>query len=225
MNKKALALTLVMGLALCIPSYAQRNAGAGRQKRAGMQQGMGMGMGPGQGMRGGQIFQELGLTDDQKQKLQPILREYRSGMADVLKSSDNPKQKAAKIKKLRKEAMSGIKAILTVEQYQKAQKAKLFDRLFSGGTPGMRLMNVMGQLKLSDTQKADIKVILQDQMSKTKPIRENTSLTPAQKQERIKPIREESMKKINKILTADQRAKLKEIMQKRPKTQKPASNF
>ena len=217
MNKKIIAFTLIMGLALCIPAYAERNAG-GKQKRGGAQPGMGMGQG--QGMRGGQMFQELGLTDDQKQKLQPILREYRTGMADVMKSSATSEEKAAKIKKLRKEAMSGVKAILTGEQYKKAQKAGIFDRMF--GAPGMKIMRAFQQLDLTEKQKSEIKEITKAQMEKTKAVREDKSLTPAQKMEQIKPLRKASEEKIMNLLTSEQKEKLKELMKKQPGAKREA---
>jgi Spy/CpxP family protein refolding chaperone len=211
MNKIVLTLILVVGLALCLPAYAERNAG-GKQKRGGAQPGMGMGQGP--GMRGGQMFADLGLTDDQKQKLQPIMREYRTGMADVMKSSATPEEKAAKIKKLRKEAMSGVKAILTGEQYKKAQKAGIFDRMF--GAPGMKIMRVFQQLDLTEKQKSEIKEITKAQMEKTKAIREDKSLTREQKMEKIKPLRKATEEKIMNLLTSEQKAKLKELMKKQP---------
>lgn len=227
MNRKVLAYSLVVGLILCIPAYAARNAGAGKGKRAGAQQqngdAQGFGAGRGQGMRDSQAaLQELGVTDEQKTKIQTILKNYRASIMEIMKSTDTPAQKAEKIKPLRKDALGAIKAVLTAEQFKKAQKAKLFDRLFGDANPGMKLMRILQQLDLTDAQKADMKVIVQDQMKQTKAIRENASLTLEQKREAIRPIRKATEEKIKALLTQEQKDKLKELMKKQPRKQIPA---
>src|SRR5512146_1215486 len=60
------------------------------------------------------------------------------------------------------------------------------------------------KLNLSDDQKAQIKPIIADRQQKMQALRSDTSLRRGQKGRQMKSIMEDSDKKINAILTADQ---------------------
>ena len=77
------------------------------------------------------------------------------------------------------------------------------------GRGGMRggPMKMMKELNLTDAQKAKIKPIMEAQRDKMKAMREDTSLDRKAKTTKMKAMRDDMDKKINAILTPDQRKK------------------
>ncbi|HEU5400989.1 MAG TPA: hypothetical protein VFU86_06505 [Terriglobales bacterium] len=69
------------------------------------------------------------------------------------------------------------------------------------------------KLNLSDDQKAQIKPIIADRQQKMQALRSDTSLRRGQKGRQMKSIMEDSDKKINAILTADQQKQYAELKQ------------
>ena len=71
------------------------------------------------------------------------------------------------------------------------------------------LLEMMAQyLNLTDSQKTRIKPILEQSMQKSRKVRADKSLTPEQRRKKMLLIRDETQKKIEPILTAEQRKKL-----------------
>ena len=68
-------------------------------------------------------------------------------------------------------------------------------------------------MNLSDDQKAQIKPIIADRQQKMQALRSDTSLRRGQKGRQMKSIMEDSDKKINAILTADQQKQYAELKQ------------
>ena len=67
---------------------------------------------------------------------------------------------------------------------------------------------IFASLNLTPDQKAKIDVLLADLRSKTETILSNAALTPEQKKEQIRGLREANRTKIDAILTPDQLAQL-----------------
>ena len=70
-------------------------------------------------------------------------------------------------------------------------------------------------LSLTDDQSAKILAILQKDVEKMKPIREDTSLSQEDRRAKMREITTASQEEINKILTPDQQAKMKAEAEKR----------
>ena len=95
------------------------------------------------GMRGGptldQLAQQLKLTDDQKAKVKPILEARDQKMRDLRGDTGlTPEDRRAKMKALRDDMVTQMKAVLTPEQFDKWQKmssAGMRDRR-NGPPPG-----------------------------------------------------------------------------------------
>ena len=95
------------------------------------------------GMRGGptldQLAQQLNLTDDQKAKVKPILEARDQKMRDLRGDTGlTPEDRRAKMKALRDDMVTQMKAVLTPEQFDKWQKmssAGMRDRR-NGPPPG-----------------------------------------------------------------------------------------
>jgi Spy/CpxP family protein refolding chaperone len=94
-------------------------------------------------MRGGptldQLAQQLNLTDDQKAKVKPILEARDQKMRDLRgDTSLTPEDRRARMKALRDDMTTQMKAVLTPEQFDKWQKmspAGMRDRR-NGPPPG-----------------------------------------------------------------------------------------
>ena len=77
------------------------------------------------------------------------------------------------------------------------------------GQRGKRMMERMEkELNLTSAQKARIQTIMKESRTKSQKIRENQSLSPEQKRAQMKSNREATMKRVNTVLTPQQRQKL-----------------
>ncbi len=74
-----------------------------------------------------------------------------------------------------------------------------------------RLEWMSKELNLTDDQKAKLKPILQDEGKQMRAVHEDNSLTPEQKREKAKQIRENFRPQIQAVLTPEQKAKLKTL--------------
>lgn len=81
---------------------------------------------------------------------------------------------------------------------------------------GDRLERMAKELNLSEEQKGKLKTIFEQQAAKTKALREDTSLTPEQRREKARGIREEFAGKIKEVLTKEQNEKWQKQQQQRP---------
>ena len=88
-----------------------------------------------------------------------------------------------------------------------APKGKTGKNGMRGGMRGGG-MRMMKELNLTDAQKARLKPIMEAQRDEMKQLREDTSLDRKAKMARMKTMRDATEKKIDAILTADQRKKL-----------------
>lgn len=80
-----------------------------------------------------------------------------------------------------------------------------------GGHGGGRLAKLAQSLGLTDDQKAQLKPILKGEAEQVRDIRQNTKLTPEEKQEQVKEVRKGTRPQIMAILTPAQREKLKDL--------------
>jgi Spy/CpxP family protein refolding chaperone len=69
------------------------------------------------------LAKQLGLTDEQKDKIKPVLDEARQKQLDLRKDTTMDKtERQAKMKEIRDEMSAKFKEILTPEQFEKWQK-------------------------------------------------------------------------------------------------------
>ena len=85
-----------------------------------------------------------------------------------------------------------------------------------GQRGGMRggAMRMMKELNLTDAQKARLKPIMETQRDEMKKLREDTTLDRKAKMAKMKTLRDATEKKVDAVLTADQRKKLVAIKAK-----------
>jgi Spy/CpxP family protein refolding chaperone len=174
-----------------------------------------------------ELSEKLNLTDSQKTAIGPIIAAEANEIQAVHRDTSlAPDQKIAKIKEIRDKNREKINAQLTPEQQKIFAEMKAEGAGRTREAVQNRLSAIAEQLKLTDEQKAAIKPILAAEVNDIRAVSQNTSLSKEQKQTKITEIRDASDKKINELLTPEQRtkwAKLKERA-KQPRDKKPDTN-
>jgi Spy/CpxP family protein refolding chaperone len=74
-----------------------------------------------------------------------------------------------------------------------------------------KLQQISTELGLSDDQKAQLKPILQDEFKRLKAVKDDTSQSVADKQEKAKSVHDSARDQMKQILTPDQQKKLAEM--------------
>jgi periplasmic protein CpxP/Spy len=73
-----------------------------------------------------------------------------------------------------------------------------------------RLQEAVNELNLTDDQKGKLKDVFADAKTKHDSIMNDSTLTQDQKKDKMKSLHEDTMSKVNDVLTPDQRTQLKE---------------
>lgn len=81
------------------------------------------------------------------------------------------------------------------------------------GGGGGRLKKLSAELNLTDAQKAQMKPILTSSRQQMQAIKNDSTLTPDARTEKLKAVRKSTRQQTMAVLTPDQRAKLKSIRQ------------
>ncbi len=150
---------------------------------------------------------ELNLTDEQKQTLQSILRERMGKLRDLRQDNRlTREEKMEKFKAAREDITAEVKKVLTPEQFEK-WKARQGGLAEGASRPGARLQESIQALNLTNEQKERLKPIYQEQMEKLRELRQDNSLSMAEKLEKLKGMRQEIRPKLKKVLDAEQYAK------------------
>jgi Spy/CpxP family protein refolding chaperone len=163
--------------------------------------------------RGGFERDDLNITADQKAKLESIRQSERDQIQAVRNDSSlSPQDKEAKVRAIQDSARQQAMQLLTPEQQQKLQNARKDHRLGGprGGGPGGGPFEDLG---LTPEQKSQIQTIHQDAESQIAAIRNDSTLTPDQKREKMRSIMESIHQPTLNVLTPEQQQKLKERRQ------------
>ncbi len=105
-------------------------------------------------------------------------------------------------------------AFATASQAQDSSMHRKMDH------PPMKGEKMWDNLNLTQDQKDKLKQYREDNMKKMEEIRNNSSLSEDQKQEKMKALREEGRKNTESILTDEQKKKMKEMRDDRMKERK-----
>jgi len=107
-------------------------------------------------------------------------------------------------------------AVLTFAQPSQESQAPTSDKhagMHQGMSADQHLQMLSEKLTLTDDQKAKIKPVLEDQLQQMKTVHEDSSLSEEQKRTKMKSIHESMHEQINAVLTPEQQAKFKQMMQ------------
>ena len=170
--------------------------------------------GRGPGRRGGFDRPRPNLTADQKAKLKSLRQGVRQQIEalrnDTTLSADDKK---AKIRSLRESTRQQFQAVLTPEQQQLLQNArhKRVERRGFGAGRGPR-----GALGLTADQRSQLETIHKSTRDQVSAIRSDATLSPEQKEAKLKSLFENSHQQLSTILTPEQQQKLQERHQRGP---------
>ncbi len=123
-SKFSFLAILALGTLMNLGSLAMAEDAAPKKAQTDRPEGKGPG-GPGGNPqeRFKKMAEELGLTEDQKEKLQPILKEQGEKMREIFQDQNlSREEKMPKLKEIREGFTAKIKAILTPEQQEKYEK-------------------------------------------------------------------------------------------------------
>jgi protein CpxP len=149
---------------------------------------------------------ELNLTDEQKGKLQAVIRGQMAKLRGLRQDTSlSAEDKREKIRAIREEVTAEVKEVLTPEQFEK-WKAKQGQSTAGGGGPAARLQEAIKGLNLSEQQKEQLKPIYQEQMDKLRELQQDSSLSMPQKLEKLKDMHKEIAPKLKKVMNAEQYA-------------------
>ncbi len=226
-HTQMLSALVLGGLVLgATTTYAQD----GNRERKGRPEGPGRPGGPAGGQR---IIEELGLSEEQKPKVQAILQEQGEKMRALFQDQSGSREdRAAKMRELGEATDAKLKDVLTKEQMEKYTKARTeaMGRFGGGpggpgapggpggrpgGNPAERLEAMAKELNLTEEQKTKIKAVMEEETKKLQALREDQS-TP--REERFAKFREatEAMNaKIKPILNAEQQEKWAKMQENR----------
>ena len=82
-----------------------------------------------------------------------------------------------------------------------------------------RLKQLSTQLNLTDEQKEKLKPMLQEEFTKVRELRQNDTLSREDKTAKLKELRADLQKKVETVLTPEQKEKWTKIQQRRQKRQ------
>jgi Spy/CpxP family protein refolding chaperone len=120
---------------------------------------------------------ELNLTDEQKEKLQTVIRGQMEKVRDVRQDNSlSPEDKKEKLRAIREEIIAEVKKVLTPDQFEK-WKAKLPQLAGGAGGPQAQLQEAIKDLNLTDEQKEQLKPLYQEQMEKLHELYQDNGLS------------------------------------------------
>ncbi len=157
---------------------------------------------------------ELGLTDEQKEKIKAILRKQLGGAHAIHQNAElSAEEKMAKMKTIKEEISAEFKKVLTPEQFAK-WKAKEGQTLPQAQMGLERLHALVDSLDLSDEQKDKLRSLHEENMEKLEKLRNDSSLTLADKLDKLIEMRKETDPKLKAVFTEEQYKKWEAGMDK-----------
>lgn len=152
------------------------------------------------------MAQQLNLTDQQKSQLQGIFQNHRQQAQSIAQDASlTPQQRQDKLRQLRESTHQQVSAVLTPEQQQQMQQLRR-QRQGMGGA-----MGPMGRLNLTPDQKSKIRPIMQSSHQQVQAVRTDSSLTPEQKQAKLREIHQNTKSQIESLLTPEQQQQLQDM--------------
>ena len=183
------------------------------------------------------LGEELQLTDAQKEKLMPQLRDegekMRALWADTKLSRE---EKMAKFKELRELASAKTKAILTPEQQEKWEKIRANMAAGRGlpggpGAPGGPaaagrdfLQRMVDELGLSDAQREKMRPVMQEEFAKIRELREDNSVAREDKLVKFRAVNQATTAKMKEILSQEQLTKWEKLREEMFTRRRDAEN-
>jgi uncharacterized UPF0160 family protein len=121
-------------------------------------------------------------------------------------NSLSPEEKRQKLMATREEIIVEVKKVLTPEQFEKwrARQGQLAE---GAAGPLARLRETINDLNLTDQQKEQLTPLYVEQIEKLRDLQQDSTLSLAEKLDKLKAMHQEVAPKLKKLLDADQYAK------------------
>jgi hypothetical protein len=162
------------------------------------------------------LKKELNLDDNQYQKVKSINEKYADKLTAA--KTDAAKSKDA-VKSLKNQREAEINTVLTKEQ-QEQWRAHRLEHKQQHEKRHEERKEFKKELNLNEDQKVKVKAINDNYKAKKDALKEETNLTPAQRQEKMKALKEERKTKLQAVLTPEQYQLMKEEKEERKQEHK-----
>ena len=165
-----------------------------------------------------QLAKQLDLSDAQKTQIKGILDNARTELQALRNNMNITKQQELdQRRQIEEQTRNSIRGVLTPEQQAKADQLRqqAQDRMAAQQEKMQEQMltRLTKQLNLTAAQQSLIQSYLNDQKSQLQTLKNNAGLTPSQKFEQMRTIRQQTQEKIKSALTTDQQAQLDQLRQ------------
>ena len=202
------------------------DAPAGREARRG--EGRGRRMDP-QRMLDRMVasFAELNLSDEQKAKVREIVDKAKPKLEALAKETEGkePGERMAKVREVAEPIREELMGVLDETQRQRLRERMEAVRQPRGGRGGPQMIERMrenfGKLDLSDEQKKQVEALLSETEKQIAAIRAEAAKAPAtggagsETRAKFRELMQANRKRLNEILTPEQRQKLREMTPRR----------
>jgi Spy/CpxP family protein refolding chaperone len=161
-------------------------------------------------------FQQLNLSADQQSQVKQLMQYQRTQMQALRgNSSLTPEQRKDQVRQLRESNHQKMMALLSPEQQAQFKQLRQQRRGRVAAFQSGRRFQGMQALNLTEQQKDQMKPVFESSRQQMRALRQDTSLTPDQRREKIKQIRENQRAQLNTILTPEQQQQLQQMHQHR----------
>ena len=158
------------------------------------------------------LAKKLNFSDQQKQQLKDINKQYHQQLADLNKNLDiTVREQRAQMASIRKDHMQQMQNLLTPEQKAQLQKMKEEGKEMAKINAKARAEKMKVKLGLSDDQATKLKDLRTNTFAKIKQIHSDASLTPDQKKEQIKSLVQDQREQLKSVLTPEQLKQLNDM--------------
>ncbi|HMP01831.1 MAG TPA: hypothetical protein PKC45_04940 [Gemmatales bacterium] len=206
MNCRRVLLGLAIALLVTAPVLAQDPP---RRGGPGQGQGRGQGMSPFGLLNEKAIQQDLGLTEDQVKKLESFTRDNRPPRFEP---GGDREEMRARMEEFQRTSERELGNILNADQMKRFKQLRLQSTQRTMGLGAvLRNPEVAQAIDVSDVQRESMRNMGEEMQEMMREMREN-QVGPQEMMEKMQELRKSMDEKIEKLLTDDQKAKLKEMM-------------
>lgn len=164
------------------------------------------------------LQQQLNLTEAQKEQFKTEREAFRQKMEELKKNENiTVKEWKARQQKIRQDHQDRMQNILTPEQKNKVKELREKAETRKKEMADRRFDHLKTRLALTEQQSADLQKSRLQLEQELKALRENKSLTPELRREKVKAIMKQHQEKMKSVLTEEQKEKMKELRKQGPK--------
>ncbi len=163
-----------------------------------------------------EMMQQLNLSDEQKKQAKLYQEEFKNQMLELNKGENiTVKEYRDKKDALRKQQKEKMQRLLTAEQKTKIDQMKADRKAKADEHFAKRIEKMQQKLNLTSTQVAEMKRQRSDMQDRCKAIKENETLSRAERKAQLTQLKSLAKEQRKKIFTTEQLKQLEEMKMKR----------